>query len=249
MFGLIGCGGGGSSEDITDRFPDPTVFFINSVPDVNQLAFKINDLQLVPNLGYLNTNADFLTIARDKEEDGGTDYSIENGTTGEEFERDNRTFEKDTDSLILAFGLANPGTEITKKIQQFVIQVNRRVVAGKCRLLIFNALIQPAGVDGRSINFRDVDPADPDTLVNPLFGKDNLQFGTFANDASILDVDPGTRTFQARASDSDAVEIFCQRTITLRSNTIMLALVTGRVDSNDANLQPRIEFINISTKL
>lgn len=244
---LFGCGGGGS--DLTQRLAEPTMLFVNAVSDSNELAFYVNDVQNHANLKYLQTSPDFMSISNILEEDGGTDLSVTDATSGEEIERDNTVFDRDTDNMTIAYGLLNPGSDDTKRLQLKYFSFNRRIVIGKARLFIFNALAQPAGIDPRNITFRDVDPNNPLTTSAAQYSRQQLQYGAFAESASVMDVDSGTRTFQARASDSDAVEVFAQQTYTFQPNTLYIALVSGQVDSTDATTKARIEFIPITARL
>lgn len=246
MVFVSGCGGGGS--DLSQRLPEPTMLFVNAVSDSSQLAFYVNDVQNHANLKYLETSPDFMGIQNILEEDGGTDLSVSDATTGEEIERDNSVFDRDTDNITIAYGLLNYGSDDTKRLQMKFFGINRRIVIGKARLMIFNGLVQPAGVDPRSITFRDVDPATPLTTQAAQYSRQQLQYGAFAESASVMDIDSGTRTFQARASDSDSVEVFAQTTYTFQPNTLYIALVAGQVDSTDPTAKARIEFIPITAR-
>jgi len=244
---LVGCGGGGSSIPF-DRLPDPTVRFFNASPDSAGLTFKINDDSRAANLEYFQSSPDFAAIPFVNDEDGAIDYSISNAADDVELERDNAFFDRDKNFLIVAFGKVNPGVEFEKGLQQVVMEIDRRPVQGKARLFILNAYVNSQGSDNRQINFQTVDPTNPNSTQRPQFNRNNLVYGAFRTDSSVLDIDPGTRTFQARAADSDGVVILAQKTFVFEANTLYFALVTGQADATDPARQPKIEFFPLSPR-
>ncbi|MBS1705948.1 MAG: DUF4397 domain-containing protein [Armatimonadetes bacterium] len=243
---IAGCGGSGTSNP-ADQLADPTVRFFNASPDTTGLKFFYNNEQLASNLNYFESTPDFQSVDFVLEEDGAIDFSVSDAGTGEELQRDNQVFNRDTHTLIVAIGKQNPGLEFAKGLQQLLIPVDRRPVQGKSRLYILNALVQGQDIENRPITFRTVDPADPLTNNTALFSKSNLEYGAFNANASVLDIDSGTRTFQARASDVDAVVVFAQKTFVFESGKIYFALVGGQMDATATDRQPKIEFFPLSS--
>lgn len=239
----IGCGGEGGGNQL----PKPVILFLNVSPDSGNLQFSVNDTNVGGPLAYTQSTGDFTTIEDVTDEDGGSDVKVTDADTGTELERDSQVFQRDNDILCIAYGLQNPGAEFEKRLQQLIIGINRRPVTGKARLYILNAFLPRVGVSPRQINFQNVDPNDPLSNSRPLYSRNNLVYGAFA-DSSILDVDPGTITFQARASDSDAIVVLAQTTYTFEAGRIYLTIVGGQETNSDVNRQGRVLVFPLTTK-
>jgi hypothetical protein len=242
---LAGCGGSTSNR----KDPNPALSFMNLVPDTAGLKFVIDDATLASNQAYLQYNTDFPFITYRTAEEGGSEYIISDATTGIEIERDSSEFALDTDNIVLAVGKQNPGSEVEKRLQQTVISINRRIVPGKARLFIINAFVPASGINLKNINFRNVDPANPTSNSRPLYGRDNLVFGAFRSDISVIDIDAGTWTFQARDAEADAVTVIAQKDFTFERDKLYMAVVVGQEDATDPARQPKIEFLPIASKL
>lgn len=241
----VGCGGSGSPED---RLPDPNVRFVNSVVSTQNLDFFLNTDRAAPNLPYTTATPDFQRIDFIRESDDAYDITITPAGDVEELDRLATSFAKDTNTLILAYGLLNYGADLEKRPQVLLVQTPRvRPIGDKSLVMVVNALARPTGVENEAINFQSVDPSDPNSEDNPQFRKSNIGFGTYSADANDLLIDSGTRTFQARQAGSDAIEVYASREFTFEPGRVYLALVTGQVENTTAGLAPQIVFIEIST--
>lgn len=245
---FAGCGGGGTSS-ITDRLPDPYVWFFNVIPDnTGGVTFSVDDTVLSARLAYLGSSADVTQIDDVAEDDGGTDVSIADGAVGgSEIDRINELFNKDTDALLVAVGKQNNLGEDDKVAKILRMNINRRVVPGKARLYILNAYLPAFGTKVRQINLQTADPADPLSTRRPQFQVQSVNYTNFESH-NVLDMDAGTYLMQARDSDSDAVTVVASKTFTFEPNKIYLAAVTGQVDASDTTRRPRLDFVVVPTR-
>lgn len=241
-----GCGGGGVSA--LDALPDPTVRFFNLSPDSSAIGFQIDDKKLATNTAFLGSNADFTAFKFVFDDSGGSDYFITDDSNGTELARENAQFDKNTDHMILAYGKVTPGTELAKRIQMLNVGINRRIVPGKARIYIFNGYVPRLGIEPRTVNFRSIDALGSVSIAKAQYERTSLQYGAFDASASVIDVDPGTRIFQARATDSDAVVILAEGQAALASNKIYFAIIAGQEDSADPAKQGKITFVELSTR-
>jgi len=247
--GLTGCGGSGSNSSL---LPNPLVRFVNASPDSGQLQFLMNDVARSAPLTYLASSDDFASVPFITDDEGGYDFSVNDVGSGNELERDNTSIGRDTASIIISYGLTNPGLDDEKKVQQAIATVDRVTPIGnKARLVIFNAAVQPTGTEPLSIDFQTVDLTDPLSQGTPQFSKPNLTYGAYSETASVLLIDSGSKTLQARLSSDGAgstVVVVAQDTFNLIPGKIYLALVSGVVDSVIPGQAPKISLIEIRNK-
>ncbi len=246
---LIGCGG---SSTNTTLQPDPLVRFIAGVADSANVDFLANDEPAASNLAYRDTVVDFKSLPFLEDADGGYDISVST-VDGEELERINTVFPRDTSTFIISYGKYNYGDEIDKRPQLALLTIDRTAPVGnKAKLLIFNALVRDEGIENGPFDFQTVDPSNPLSQSTPLFQKQNIGYGQFGGDANTLTIDSGTQTFQARepAGDgSNSVTVLAQKTFTFLPGRIYIALVSGITDSTVAGQGGEIAFYEVAPKL
>ncbi|MCE9559466.1 MAG: hypothetical protein K8R88_10990 [Armatimonadetes bacterium] len=240
---VTGCGGSTS----TNVLPDPVIRFINASPD-STLDAKLNEVAHATAVPYLSSTAGFTTVKFIEEADGGFDCTVIVPGTENEV-RDAQLFTRDLSYLWIAFGLNNNNNEQTKRLDQVFFAINREAPIGsKSHLIIFNALAERDGQENSPIDFQSYDPANPASADNPQYQKQALVFGAYDSTKSNLDIDSGTRTFQARQNGSDAALVYAEGTFTFVPGKIYVALVSGKVNDVDPAKRPKITFIEIATK-
>lgn len=243
----LGCGGGSTATP--NDLPEPTVRFFNVMMGASGVDFYLNDEIEVNNLGYLGSTPSFKSIRFITEEDGAYDVSVNEAGTANELERDYNFFQRDTDTIVIAYGKADAGAEPDKRALQMISAVSRKPASGQARLYIFNAMLREDGVENSPIDIQTYDPNDPTSQQNPQFQKKNIAYGTFSSDGNVLDIEPGTKTLQVRQSDSDAIEIYTQREFVLERGKLYLAIVSGQVGSADPAFAPTLTLIPIEVRL
>ena len=241
---LAGCGGGGTTTAV---LPDPTVRFFNAGADNVSLDFFVNDVLKAGGVGYTASSADFVSYPFLTEEEGAYEISINRAGSAEELERDYIVLNRDQHYLFIAYGLADPGTELDKRMLVASFVINRtRPIGNKSRFVIFNSLVRETGVDNTSIDFQSFDPSNPASGDNPQFKTSDVTYAEFDPSKNILEIDSGSKTFQVRQNGSDSTLVYAQATNTFEPGKIYLALVSGKVDSVDPALRPKLQFIELS---
>lgn len=246
VFGLVGCGGSGLSSAGGDVQEDPAVRFLNASPGSPAVDFILNEGVAAAGLTYLSSTTGFVRIPFITEEDDGYDVSVAPSAGGEEYDSIGGSFARDINMLVVAYGLADPGTEFMKRMQLMFVPVSSQAVVGdRARLLVAHTLVRAAGADPVTLKLQTVDPGDPFSQDNPQFSINNLAFGSYNADSNTLEVDSGTLTFQARRADVDGVNVVAQATATLRSGATYLVLIVGQEEAADPALLPQIRFIEL----
>lgn len=248
---LVGCGGGGSTGGgSSDRREDPFVQFVNSVPDSGALDFFMNDTRFAPNIPYLQANNDFIQVPElvFNEDEGAYDiYARVVGQT-EDLDRIVEVVQKETASVVVAFGLVNFGTEFEKRAQLLRQQIRRTPVTGnRARLVVLNGLVEEVGNRSPIIDFQT--PGD-----NPVIRFRGIEYGK-TNIPAVTEGQPldpivasGTYTFQAKRGDVDGDFIYTQTEVTLVPGRTYFVLVTGVQGASEPAQRPRIQFIQLSTR-
>lgn len=238
---LVGCGG----TQNTSNQPDPEVRFVNGVPDTANLDFVLNDEVKSQNLAYQSASADFESIEFLTEEEGGYDVSIRRTGTTNDLDIESRNFQRDTDTLVVAIGLQNPGGEPVKRARLVFVPVSRLAPTGnRARLVFLNGFLRSAGFDTPNVTFQSIIPGDPASIDNPQDSIRDVPYG----DNRLITVDTGNRTFIVRRADTDALVQYAEQTVNLLPGRIYLALVTGQEANPTLSLQPSLRFIEISTQ-
>lgn len=244
--GLVGCGGSGLSSAGGDVQQDPAVRFVNASPGSPALDFVLNERVAATGLSYLASTPAFVRIEFISDEDDGYDVSVAPTSGGEEYDSVAGNFGRDTDTLVIGYGLADPGTEFLKRLQLMFVEVpSQPLIGDRARLIVVHTLVRAAGSEPVALKVQTVDPADPFSSDNPQFSINNLIFGSFSRDANTLEVDSGTLTFQARRADVDGVNVVAQSSATLRSGGTYLVLIAGQEESADPALLPQLRFIEL----
>lgn len=229
---LMGCGGKSSSSTA----PDPLVRFFNGSPDSVALDLLFDDskenktVRIGSAVPYAAAAPNFVEVRN-----GSNDLILKEN--GDPFELWAQVIDAQLDRsyLVVAFGLANFGTEFEKRARFITFDIDRTAPNGnKARIYVFHAFNRAAGLDTPAIDFQT--PGE-----NPLFRVQDIPYGT----PKELTVDSGTHTLQARNKGTEFV--YVQRTVTLAAGKIYLALVSGVEDGVGA-LAPRIEFIEVQVR-
>ncbi|MBI5707946.1 MAG: DUF4397 domain-containing protein [Armatimonadetes bacterium] len=182
---LSGCGGGGG----TTALPKPQVMFFNAGPDNAGIDFYIDSV-LSGNAVASAAGTDFMAtdpVARDL---------IANATgTTTDYDAILQTFARNKHYVISALGLVTFGTEFEKRLRLTATEVDRHTIQGnKSRLVIFHGFSRATGFLTPNIDFQS--PGQ-----NPQYKAANIEFGA----SSVLTIDSGTHSFDARRAGSDDV--------------------------------------------
>ncbi len=238
---LVGCGGGGS----TNTLPDPDVRFVNGVPDAIGLDFLLNEEIVGNNIAYLSATPDFEAIEFISAQDDGYDIGIRRTGQLADLDLFSNVFERDTNSLIVAIGLQDPLSEPDKRARLLLFSVERTAPTGnRSRILFLNGFLRSPGFVTPNVTYQSIIPGDPSSVDNPQFQSQNVQYGELRT----LTIDSGTRTFIVRRADTDALVQYASAEFTFEPGKIYLAMMTGREANPDVNLQPRIQYIELSTE-
>ncbi len=245
---LTGCGG--SSSTGNSSLPDPALRFFNASVDAGNLDFYLNDDKIAPNLAYLGSSADFQTIPFKGDEEGGYDVAVTPAGSADELDRIQKTFDRDKSFLTVALGLANPGSELQKRLRILNIDVDRHAPIGnKTNLIIVHGGVLSPGNDTPPVDFQ-TQGANPNFPVdNPKFKK-TIQFAnTGADDNKILTVDSGLVTYLVRRSDAGGQSSYIVQPANLAPGKLYLALISGVLDlAGSAPNGPRLTFIELQTR-
>lgn len=235
---VLGCGG---SSGLNSQPPNPVVAFINASPDSPALDAFLNNIQLANNIPYLSSaprSGAVTTFA--SFEVGEYDVRVEpdgvpeNGADPIVFQ-----FNRDSNSMVVAFGLENDGGEFEKKLQTTTFSVDRTKPNGdKARLIIVNGLVGSPGFESPTIDFRN--PGD-----NSIVNVPNIAYG--GNNNTLID--SGAQTFVARltGTEGDEGNITPDTTFTFGAGKFYAAIISG-VEGEAGALSPRITFLEIQTK-
>jgi len=236
VFLLGGCGG--SSFSGTADLPDPLIRFVNGSMDSGSLNFYLNEDQRANDVAYTQSTLDFVSVPFIEDFDGAYDvYFAKSGTTLP-LDNINRVLERDKAFLVLALGLVDPEGETDKRVRELILEVNRtKPVGNKAQFIVVHGFCRSFGNSTPSIVFQT--PGD-----NPLFKTEPIAFGTATN----LAVDAGKFVFEARRADATGTTIYASREFTSVSGGLYLVLISGVEDAPQVSQQPRIDFIQLSTK-
>lgn len=224
---LVGCGGSGGGS----LTPDPTLRYVNLVPDSTGLDFLVNSDTKASNLAYLDSSANFASL-----ESRDYDYSFREHGTTEDLDITANTPSKDKDYVVLAIGQKGYGSEPLKRARVVVINVDRKMPNGnKARLYVVHAYSRAAGFDTPQIDFRN--PGD-----NPQFSANGIDFAG----SQALTVDSGNMTFQVRRNGTE--EVYVNDTVlALGAGKVYLAIVAG-IEGEVGAKAPQIKLIELQTK-
>lgn len=240
---LAGCGGSGTTSSAQE---DPKIRFINASPATTGLDLVLNENVQYANVAFRGSSADFQEIEfLPDNPDGGYDVSIRSAGGTVDLDILNNEYGRNTDSLILAFGLQNPGGELLKRAQVTTQTIDRKAPTGnRARLIVLNSLIRSTGFENVPITYQSIIPGDPTSIDNPQFRISDIQYGN----TQITTIDSGERTFIARRGEVDALQEFARSTFTFQPGRIYLVLITGQEANANPALQPRIEYIELQTE-
>ncbi|MCH7944462.1 MAG: DUF4397 domain-containing protein [Armatimonadetes bacterium] len=230
-----GCGGGGGGL----VGENPTVFLVNASPDSAALDFLLNEDVRGLDFQYLETALDFEQIPFISDADGAYDLITRDNVTGEEYDAENRVFDRSTDSAIIAVGIQGfvAGEEI-KRLRSIVVDIDRTVPNGnKARLYVVHAFVRETGFSTPQIVFQNAGD-------NPQFATGGIDFASTAS----LTVDSGEMDWVAKREDADSPVIYAQKTETLDPGGLYLVLVSGVENDPDAAKQPKLTFVKLTTE-
>lgn len=184
---IAACGGGTSTSEL----PDPNFRVINLAPGVALDVF-VNDSAVVSNVASSSTTTTF-----GKTESEEKDFSINENGSSIVIDSQSRTLNKDSDHLLIAFGLKDFATENQKRLRFDFFQVNRLIPNGnKARVYAFNSFLRSAGEDSYAVTFKN-----PGT--NPAISFNPVDFGQITS--SEIDAGPVTLTAQRQFTETEVV--------------------------------------------
>lgn len=230
-----GCGGGGGGLIRAS----PTLFLVNASPDSAALDFLLNEDVRGLDFQYLETALDFEQILFISDADGAYDLVTRDNLTGEEYDAENRVFDLETDSAVIALGLKGfaVGEEL-KRLRTIVVDIDRTAPNGnKARLYVVHAFVRETGFSTPLIVFQNAGD-------NPQFETGGIAFASSAS----LTVDSGTMDWVAKREDADSPVIYAQKTETLDPAGLYLVLVSGVENDPDSTKQPKLTFVKLATE-
>ncbi|MBS1728510.1 MAG: DUF4397 domain-containing protein [Armatimonadetes bacterium] len=221
VLAIVGCGGGSSTI-----LPDPNYRFMNFCPDAT-LDLLVNDDTVNTNVGFLDDTTTFKSVKSELK-----DFSIEETGSTVVIDSQATTLTGNTDTLVLAYGLNNYGTENEKRLR-FSFQTVNRIAPNpsKARVYAFNALNRDPGNQNFSVVFKN-----PGTLSNINFAAVALGGVTMQE----IDAGPQTLVAQRENTETEVATV----TKTFEGGKIYLMALTG-TESGTGNLAPTINFIEI----
>lgn len=239
-----GCGGGGSAVVVGKN---PFVIFVNASSNAATLLFSLNDEPKGGNLAPLKSSAP-VQIEFISSEDGGYDIAVEPTDRSDIFDSQVNTFERDTSTVVAAFGLKDFGTEDEKRLRLAVLSVTRTAPTGnRARLIVLHGYNLMAGFNTPAINFLSADPADPDNLDNPQFALTDIAYGAVR--AIEVDVDPNPANhlvWVVRREDAEArLSTPVAPSPALKAGGIYLVVVSGLEDADADTRDATVTFIEI----
>ncbi len=181
-------------------------------------------------LGYGASTADFTRVKPDM-----YDFTIHPTGAAEDAWAQAYQLGNNQDFGVVAYGLQNFGDEFFKRLRLSFVPVNRSQPNGsRARLIIFNGFNRVAGFENVPVDFKN--PGD-----NPQNDVAGIQFGN----ASVLEVDAGTQTFEMRLSGAE--QVFVTKDLTFGAGKIYLVLLSGVEDGGGAQA-PDIKLVELQSK-
>ena len=223
---MCGCGGSGSNSN---ELPDPTVRFANLSPDVT-LDYFTDDDSRATNIGFGATSASFNSLDP-------AERDVSTRATGSSIELTNDlfSFQRDTNTLIVSYGLNNFGTENEKRLQTAFVNVDRKTPNGtKSRVIAFNAYVRATGDGNIPIVFKD-------SITNPSITFSAINFG--GSNVKELDAGQVTLFAQQEGTDNQITSV----TKTLEAGKIYL-MYLGGIDGSAGATTPSVQFIELQTR-
>lgn len=230
---LSGCGGGGGQSEV-----DPRVMFLNASADAGALTLRLNDQDRFAGVPYPSATSGFTSVDFEGPNVDGYDVSLHDATTGAEFDRQAIVFNRDTDNVVLAFGVRSfaIGEEIKRlRLKSFTVD-RRRPVANKSRLIVVAAYERGPGEMTPAVRFRT--PGD-----TPLFTTNALNPG----DTGAILIDSGTQTWLVRRDQTDTDIL--QQDLTFSAGGVYLVVVSGIEADPATPRRPRVTVIPLPTTL
>lgn len=235
---FLATGCGGSNFSGSEALPDPKIMFMNASMDSGPVDYFLNEDLKSAGLGYLTSSNDFVTVPFIEDFDGAYDVSVLQSGATVPVDSINQVLERDKAYLVYSCGLLSFEPNVEKRMREAIIEVDRtKPVGNKARLIILHAFCRSAGNDTPVINLQT--PGD-----NPLFKATGIAFG----ETSVLSVDSGKWTYEARRGDTSGTTIYAEKEVTLQSGGLYFVIVSGLEDAADPSLRPRIDFIQLTTK-
>jgi len=220
---LVACGGGSSAV-----LPDPNYRFINFCTDA-KLDLLVDDTIEVTNIDFLDDTTTFKSVEPELK-----DFSIQETGSTVIIDSQVATLVGNTNTLVMAYGLNNFGTENEKRLRFSFQQVNRITPNGsKARVYAFNAFNRDVGNQNFAVVFKN-----PGTLSSINFSAVNL--GEF----SIQEIDSGPQTLVAQRQNTET-EV-ATVTKTFEAGKVYIMALTG-TESGTGAKAPAISFIEIPT--
>lgn len=230
LFTLVGCSGGGSGSVETD----PEVYFINGVSDSGPLEFRMDDEVAEASLAFKAFSTDFQEFEFKDDDPDGYDLSVHDASSGLELSRDAFPFAQDTDTVIIAHGLRNFGTEDLKRLRVARLVVNRRIVNGnRTRLIVFHGMEREVGTFTPGIIFKN--PGN-----NPQFTTPTIESGN----SSVIEVDSGNQDWEVKRFDTEGV--FATASSNLQAGATYLVLIAGLEGAASPDQQPSVTFVRLA---
>ena len=184
---VLACGGGGTAVEV----PDPTIRVINLAPAVAVDCY-INDSVSVSNVATGDVTTIFKSTPNEEQ-----DYSINENGSSIPVDSQSKTLNKNSNSLAIAFGLKDFGTENIKRLRFDFFEVFRLAPNGnKARVYAFNSLVRATGEDSYAVIFKN-----PGT--NPAVQFSPVDYGQMTS--TEIDAGPITLTAQRQFTETEVV--------------------------------------------
>lgn len=241
---VAGCGGSGGGVPVGK---DPFVIFVNGSSNAGSVLFSLNDEPKGGNLAPLKSSAP-IQVEFVSDTDGGYDVAVESTDRSDIFDSQVNTFERDTSTIVAAFGLKDFGTEDEKRLRLAILSVERTAPTGnRARLIVLHGYNLRNGFSTPAINFLSANPADPDNLDNPQFSLTNIAYGTVSS--ITVDVDPNPANhlvWVVRREDAEArLSTPIAPNPALKAGGIYLVVVSGLEDGDADPRDAKVTFIEI----
>jgi hypothetical protein len=242
---LPGCGGGGTGGPATGK--DPFAIFVNASENSGSVLFALNDDAKSGALTALKQTAPVQFPFVDQAE-GGYDVSLESSDRSEVFDAESRVFDRDSSTLVLAFGLRDFGVEDAKRLRLGFFGADRTAPVGnRARLIVLHAYNLRAGFQTPNIDFLSAEPSDPDNLDNPQFSLTDIPYGQAR--VITVDVDPvaaNALLWVVKRNDADArLSQAVRPSPALKAGSIYLVVVSGLEDADADTRDATLTFLPI----
>lgn len=239
-----GCGGSGGGVVVGKN---PFVIFVNASSNAGTLLFSLNDEPKGGNLAPLKSSAP-VQVEFISNEDGGYDVAVEATDRSDIFDSQVNTFDRDSSTVVAAFGLKAFGTEDEKRLRLAILSVDRTAPTGnRARFIVLHGYNLMAGFDTPAINFLSADPTDPDNLDNPQFSLTDIEYGTVR--AIEVDVDPNPANhlvWVVRRADAEArLSTPVAPNPAIKAGGIYLVIVSGLEDADADTRDATVTFVPI----